>query len=35
VFSAAYTLPGEAIRDSLDDDYRNWLSISALVIARF
>lgn len=33
VFSAAYTLPGEAIRDALNDDYRNWFS--ALVIARF
>jgi hypothetical protein len=35
VFSAAYTLPGEAIRDALNDDYRNWFSASALVIARF
>jgi Alginate export len=35
VFSAAYTLPGEAIRNSLNDDYRNWFSASALVIARF
>ena len=35
VFSAAYTLPGEAIRDALNDDYRNWFSASALLIARF
>ena len=35
VFFAAYTLPVEAIRDALNDDYRNWFSASALVIARF
>jgi hypothetical protein len=35
VFSAAYTQPGKAIRDALSDDYRNWFSASALVIARF
>jgi len=35
VLSAAYTLPGEAIRDALNDDFRNWFSASALVIARF
>jgi hypothetical protein len=35
VFSAAYTIPGEALRDALNDDYRNWFSASALVIARF
>jgi hypothetical protein len=35
VFSAAYTIPGEAIRDALGEDYRNWFSASALVIARF
>jgi hypothetical protein len=35
VFSAAYTQPGKAIRDALNDDYRNWFSASALVIARF
>lgn len=35
VFSAAYTMPGEAIRDALNDDYRNWFSASALLIARF
>ena len=35
VFSAAYTIPGDAIRDALGEDYRNWFSASALVIARF
>ncbi|AZN36877.1 alginate export family protein [Iodobacter ciconiae] len=35
VFSAAYTKPGEGIRRALNDDYRNWFSASALMIARF
>lgn len=35
VFSAAYTRPGEAIRQALNNDYKNWLSASALMIARF
>ncbi|QZA79966.1 alginate export family protein [Deefgea piscis] len=35
VFSAAYTKPGEAIRKALNDDYRNWFSASAFMIARF
>lgn len=35
VFSAAYTRPGEAIRKALNDDYSNWFSASALMIARF
>jgi hypothetical protein len=35
VFSAAHTRPGQAIRDSLGGDYRNWSSASALAIARF
>lgn len=35
VFSAAYTKPGEAIRRVLNDDYSNWFSASALMIARF
>jgi hypothetical protein len=35
VFSAAYTQPGEAIRRALNNDYRNWFSASALMIARF
>nr|WP_324258349.1 alginate export family protein [Cellvibrio fontiphilus] len=35
VFSAAYTKPGEAVRDALNDDYSDWISASALVIARF
>ena len=35
VMSAAYTQPGKAIRDALNNDYRNWLSASALMIARF
>ena len=35
VMSAAYTIPGQAIRDALNGDYRNWFSASALMIARF
>ncbi|MGL4901252.1 MAG: alginate export family protein, partial [Shewanella sp.] len=35
VFSAAYTIPGEAIREALNDDYHHWLSASTLMIARF
>lgn len=35
VFSAAYTQPGEAIRSALNNDYHNWFSASALMIARF
>lgn len=35
VFSAAYTRPGEAIRQALSNDYSNWFSASALMIARF
>ncbi len=35
VFSAAYTRPGEAIRKALNDNYSNWISASALMIARF
>lgn len=35
VFSAAYTQPGKAIRDALSDDYSDWISASALVVARF
>jgi len=35
VFSAAYTQPGKGIRDALNDDYSDWMSASALVIARF
>lgn len=35
VFSAAYTRPGEAIRKALNDNYNNWFSASALMIARF
>ncbi|MGL4716663.1 MAG: alginate export family protein [Aeromonas sp.] len=35
VFSAAYTIPGQAIRQALNDDYQNWLSASTLMIARF
>lgn len=35
VFSAAYTKPGAAIRKALNDDYRNWFSASAFMIARF
>lgn len=35
VFSAAYTRPGEAIRNALNDNYSNWFSASALMIARF
>ena len=35
VFSAAYTRPGEAIQRALNDNYRNWFSASALMIARF
>lgn len=35
VFSAAYTQPGSAIRDALNGDYNDWLSASALVVARF
>ena len=35
VFSAAYTRPGEAIRRALNNNYQNWFSASALMIARF
>jgi hypothetical protein len=35
VFSTAYTRPGAAIRQSLNYDYKNWYSASALMIARF
>ena len=35
VFSTAYTQPGAAIRQSLNSDYKNWFSASALMIARF
>lgn len=35
VYSAAYTRPGEAIRSSLSNNYKNWLSASALAIMRF
>lgn len=35
VFSTAYTHPGEAIRQALNDNYSDWFSASALMIARF
>lgn len=35
VMSAAYTQPGKAIRQALNQNYRNWFSASALMIARF
>ncbi|RQW29555.1 hypothetical protein EHS17_02095 [Rhodobacteraceae bacterium CH30] len=35
VMSAAYTIPGTAIRRALNGDYQNWFSASALMIARF
>lgn len=35
VFSTAYTIPGKAIRQALYDDYKNWVSASALMILRF
>ncbi|MFZ6688542.1 alginate export family protein [Undibacterium sp. SXout11W] len=35
VFSVAYTQPGDAIRLALNNNYKNWTSASALMIARF